>query len=231
VLANAPYATPPNAQKFQETYFLYEYPKEEDITAAQKTYIANYIDQFETALLADDFGTSTRTYTNFIDLSSFVDYFILNELFRNVDAYRLSTFLQKDRDGKLAMGPVWDFDIAYDNGDRIPMDDWIINYNNHVSYDAWMVHFWWPRLMQDPQFKAAVKVRWNSLRSNELSTTQLLQLVDGTAEMLKDNGAVARNYKVWDKGIGVDYNASVNDLKSFLQERTTWMDNTIALFP
>lgn len=231
VLSNAPYDYPYHPLKFRETYFLYEYPKEEDITAAQKTYIANYIDQFETALLADDFGTSTRTYTNYIDLSSFVDYFIINELFRNVDAYRLSTFLQKDRDGKLAMGPVWDFDIAYDNGGRVPMNNWVINYNSYVFSDAWMVHFWWTRLMQDPQFKAAVKVRWNNLRSDKLSNTRLLQLVDATAQTLKENGAVARNYKVWDKGIGVDYDASINNLKSFLQERSAWMDNTIALFP
>lgn len=231
LLAFAPYGSPYHAQKYLETYFLYEYPKEEEITPTQKTYIANYIDQFETALLADNFATSTRTYTNFIDLSSFVDYFILNELFRNVDAYRLSTYLSKDRDGKLAMGPIWDLDIAYDNGDRIPMDDWIINYNNHVSSDAWMVHFWWPRLMQDPQFKTAVKVRWNSLRSNQLSNTKLTQLVDETAQLLKENGAVTRNYKVWDKGIGVDYDASVNSLKNFLQQRATWMDNTISLFP
>ena len=231
LLAFAPYGSPYHPQKFLETYFLYEYPKEEDITATQKTYIANYIDQFETALLTDDFATSTRTYTNFIDLSSFVDYFILNELFRNVDAYRLSTYLSKDRDGKLSMGPIWDLDIAYDNGDRIPMDDWIINYNNHVFSDAWMVHFWWPRLMQDPQFKAAVKVRWNSLRSNQLSNTKLTQLIDETAQLLKENGAVTRNYKVWDKGIGVDYDASISGLKDFLQQRTTWMDNTISLFP
>jgi len=231
VLSINPYGAPYHPQKFLETYFLYEYPKEEDITAAQKVYIANYIDQFETALLTDDFGTSTRTYTNFIDLSSFVDYFILNELFRNVDAYRLSTFLSKDRDGKLAMGPIWDLDIAYDNGNRIPMDDWVINYNKHVFNDAWMVHFWWPRLMQDPQFKAAVKVRWNSLRSNELSNAKLLQLIDDTVQMLGENGAVLRNYKVWDKGIGVDYVASIINLENFLQERAAWMDNTIALFP
>jgi len=86
-------------------------------------------------------------------------------------------------------------------------------------------------LMQDPQFKSAVKVRWNSLRSNELSTTKLLQLVDVTALMLKENGAVTRNYKVWDQGIGVDYDASINDFKTFLQDRASWMDNTIALFP
>ena len=230
VLANAAFGPPYHPLKYLETYFLYEYPKEEDITVAQKQYIANYIDQFETALLTDNFATDTRTYTNYIDLASFVDYFILTELSRNVDAYRLSTFLQKDRDGKLAMGPIWDLDIAYDNGGRIPVNDWVANYNSHVSNDAWMVHFWWPRLMQDPQFKAAVKSRWNELRLDKLSDSKLVQLVDDTARLLTTSGAATRNYRVWDKNIGVSFSGAVTNLKTFLVERANWMNSTIAQF-
>jgi spore coat protein CotH len=226
----APFGAPYHSQKYLETYFLYEYPKEADITANQKAYIASYIDQFEAALLADDFTTSVRTYTKFIDQSSFIDYFIINELCRNVDAYRLSTYLQKDRDGKLAMGPVWDFDIGFDNGGRIPMNDWVINYNKYVLNDPWMVHFWWTRLLSDPLFKAAVKQRWTSLRADQLSTSKLLQRVDDTASLLKENGAVKRNYEKWDQNIGVNYDASVNAMKTFLQQRAEWMDATISQF-
>jgi spore coat protein CotH len=215
---------------YLETYFLYEYPKFDKITAAQKEYIADYVDQFETALLTDDFESADRTYTDFIDTETFVDYFILNELFRNVDAYRLSTYLHKDRDGKLAMGPIWDFDIGFDNGERIPIDDWVINYNQHVSSDAWMMPFWWPRLMEDPQFRTAVKERWNSLRSGQLSDGALLQLIDNTAMSLKESGAVKRNYDKWDQGIGVDYDGSVNSMKNFLQQRAAWMNGVISQF-
>jgi hypothetical protein len=230
LLTSAPYGPPYHSQKYLETYFLYEYPKATDITQVQKDYIANYINQFETALINDNFSLSTRTYTNFIDGDSFVDFFILNELCRNVDAYRLSTYLQKDRDGKLAMGPVWDMDIAFDNGDRIPINDWVINYNKIVTNDAWMMPFWWPRLLEDPQFKAKVKQRWTSLRSSQLSNTNLSLLVDNTATYLKSNGAVKRNYDKWDKGIGVDYNVSVENLKRFLTERAAWMDGAIGQF-
>jgi hypothetical protein len=230
LISFAPYGAPYHPQQYLETYFLYEYPKEADITPNQKTYIANYIDQFETALLADDFSTSARTYTNFIDQSSFIDYFIINELCRNVDAYRLSTYLQKDRDGKLAMGPVWDFDIGFDNGGRVPMNDWVMNYNNFVSNDPWMVPFWWQRLLSDPLFKTALKQRWTSLRTDQLSTTKLLQRVDDTATLLKESGAAKRNYDKWDQGIGVNYDASVSAMKSFLQQRAQWMDATISQF-
>jgi len=224
------YGPPYHPQKYLETYFLYEYPDASDITGTQKQYIANYMDQFETALLTDNFTTTTRTYTNFIDRSTFVDYFIINELCRNVDAYRLSTYLQKDRDGKLAMGPVWDFDIGFDNGGRIPMNDWVINYNRHVASDAWMMPFWWPRLMEDQQFRAEVKQRWQALRANALSNATLSALVSNTADYLKANGAVRRNYDKWDQGIGVNYDQSVSDLRQFLQQRAAWMDSKIGSF-
>ncbi|MFZ5973306.1 MAG: CotH kinase family protein [Bacteroidota bacterium] len=230
LLTFPPYGAPYHPQQYLETYFLYEYPKAEDITPAQKEYIAGYIDQFETALLSDHFSGSERTYTDYIDVSSFVDYFLLNELFRNVDAYRLSTYLHKDRDGKLNMGPVWDLDIAFDNGERIPANDWVVNYNQHVSNDAWMLPFWWPRLLEDAQFKTAVKTRWTSLRATQLSNSNLVARVEEAAQYLKTNGAVARNYEVWDQGIGVNYDASINSLKNFLQQRANWMDQTIGSF-
>jgi hypothetical protein len=225
-----PYGPPYHPQMPLETYFLYEYPKAGNITAAQKAYISKYIHDFETALINDDFNTQTRTYTDYIDISTFVDYFLINELCRNVDAYRLSTFLQKDRNGKLEMGPVWDMNIGFDGGGRIPMNDWVINYNNHVSGDAWMMPFWWPRLMEDPLFRAAIKARWTSLRSGPLNDILISRLVDDTANFLKTNGAIQRNYEKWDQGIGVDYDASVGSLKSFLQQRASWMDGVIGGF-
>jgi len=221
-----PYGAPYHPQMFLETYFLYEYPKASEINEAQKAYIQDYIDAFETALLADDFSTDVRTYTDYIDLDSFIDHFILNEVCRNVDAFRLSTYLQKDRTGKLAMGPVWDLNIGFDSGDRIPWDDWVINYNNHVFQDGWMMLFWWPRLMEDPIFREALKTRWAALRSEVLSTGSILGLVDETVAYLQDNGAVDRNYDRWD-GVFVDYDASIQSLKDFLEFRVEWMDGEI----
>ena len=221
------YQPPYHAQQFLETYFTYEYPKAEEITAAQKNYIADYVDKFETALLADNFATTTRTYTQYIDLASFVDYFLVTELCRNVDAYRISTFLQKDRDGKLAMGPVWDMNQGFDEGGRIPMNDWVANYNVHVKNDPWMVPFWWPRLLTDPVFKQAVKARWQDLRRGAWSATSLQQTVDEGVQVLNKNGAVARNYKLWDQGIGIKHEQSVQNLKSYMTERASWIDGQV----
>lgn len=225
-----PYDPPYHPNQYLETYFLYEYPKAENIIDAQKAYIQGYIHDFETALLLDDFTTEIRTYTDYIDLNSFVDYFIINEVCRNVDAYRLSTYMYKDRGGKLNMGPIWDMNIGYDSGDRVPLDDWVINYNQFVSRDAWMMPFWWPRLMEDPIFRSALKTRWTGLRSSVLSTDELLNIVDQTAGYLQENGAVNRNYTIWDAGLGVDYEPSIESLKSYLESRTQWMDGVISSF-
>jgi hypothetical protein len=223
-----PFGEPYHSNMYLETYFLYEYPKDRNISEAQKAYIQFYIDGFESALLNDDFSTDQRTYTDYIDLESFVDFFIINELTRNVDAYRLSTYMYKDRGEKLRMGPVWDLDIGYFSGDRIPMDDWVIHYNSYVDRDAWMLPFWWTRLMEDPLFRTALKARWNELRMGVLSNEQLQWKVDEAVHYLELNGAVERNYQRWDQGSGFDYQAQIEMLKSYLRNRSQWMDGAIS---
>ena len=225
-----PYRAPYHALQYLETYFLYEYPKASVITDPQKQYIQEYIHDFETALLNDDFSTDNRTYTDYIDLDSFVDFFIINELCRNIDGYRLSTYMYKDKGEKLKMGPVWDFNIGFDTGDRIPWDDWVINYASYVPQDAWMTPFWWPRLMEDPVFRESVNIRWMELRSGALSNLSILNLVDESAGYLFKNRANFRNYDKWDPRGTVDYTGSINDLKDYLNFRLEWMDGEIVGF-
>jgi hypothetical protein len=223
----SPYGSTNN--KYLETYFLYEYPDADVINTVQKTYIQNYMNGFETALLTDDFSSDIRTYTKYIDRKSFIDYFILSEVCGNIDAYRLSTYMYKNRGEKLKMGPVWDLNIGYNLQDRVPFNDWIINYNTYVTADDWMLPFWWKRLMEDPQFRSELKVRWTELRANVLSTVDVLGLTNETAEYLTTNNAITRNFTKW-TGIPVNYSGSVNDLNTWLRNRLEWMDSKILAF-
>lgn len=226
----SPYGPPFHDKKYLETYFLYEYPDAKRITANQKKYIQSYIDDFETAFILDDFDKGECRYLNYIDVASFVDYFLLNELCGNIDAYRLSTYLQKNKNDKLAMGPIWDMDIGFNIGDRIPKDDWIINYNKHVDRDAWMLVFWWPKLLQHEDFQTEVKIRWQDLRKKELSDLNLMAIIDSTTTYLKKNNALKRNFELWDKNALKNYDANILDLKSYLKRRAAWMDKKISQF-
>lgn len=226
LMTTSPYG--PNG-KYLETYFLYEYPDAEVINAAQKTYIQNYLNGFETALLTDEFNTDKRTYTKYIDRKSFIDFFILNEVCGNIDAYRLSTYMYKNSGEKLKMGPVWDLNIGYNLQNRVPFDDWIMNYNTYITADAWMVPFWWKRLMEDPQFRSELKVRWTELRANVLSTVNVLGLTNETAEYLTTNDAISRNFSKW-TGIPVNYSGSLNEMNTWLRNRLEWMDSKILAF-
>ncbi len=84
-----------------------------------------------------------------------------------------------------------------------------------------------PRLLEDPQFRTKVKTRWQTLRKGALSSTAMIQLVETASQLLTSNGAVKRNYTLWDKGQTVNHAIAINNLKQFLENRSNWMDQKI----
>jgi len=95
-------------------------PKGPDLHPAQRTYIEEHIGMFENLLVGDDFSDPSSGYSQFIDVQSFVDLSLANELSKNIDGYRLSTFFFKEKDsdgGKIVMGPWWDYNLALGNAD------------------------------------------------------------------------------------------------------------------
>lgn len=228
----------------EETYILYEDPKWEDITDPQKAYIEQYIYDFERALLNDDFSDidAPRDYEKYIDVSSFVDYLILNELAKNADAYRISTFMHKDRGGKLKMGPIWDFNLSQGNdfgGYRQQPELWIHEYNQYIPEDTWLIPFWWERLMEDPKFRRQVRVRWQALRQIELSDAALFGLIDEIQSYLTNDRAIERNFLRWDilgvevwgnNFVGQTYEEDVDFMRQWYTQRLAWLDAEIATF-
>ena len=107
----------------------------------------------------------------FIDVNSFVDYFIMQEITKNVDGYRLSTFMYKQRDsdgGKLFMGPLWDFNLGFGNANYCTQgnpEGFVLDFNQVCPDDYWLIPFWWKRLFQDEAFSDRVAARWTELRS------------------------------------------------------------------
>lgn len=232
---------PYGEKRGEETYFLYEDPAPEDITEQQKEYIQNYMHDFETALLNDTDGDfdGEYTFTDYADPDSFVDFFLINELAHNADAYRLSTFMYKDRGGKLNMGPVWDFNLSLGNDEqefRRSPETWIYQYNTYLN-DLWLVPFWWESLTEIPVFREMVKQRWDELRANDWSNASLHQLITDLTQPLIEDGAVDRNFERWEvlgvaiwgnHFVGQTYDDEMQYMRNWLDQRLAWMDAEIS---
>jgi len=230
---------PPSATIGQEINFLYEEPDAEDITTEQKIYISNYMAQFEDALASDDFTDPVLGYTTYIDVDSFIDFFLLNELSNNVDGYRLSTFMYKDKNEKLEIGPIWDFNLAFGNADYCSGGEtnvWAYKFNERCSEDFWQVPFWWNRFLQDPEFVARLKDRWNSLRGGVLPNGSINSKVDGYSTTLNKAGSINSNFDTWNilgtyiwpnKFIGSSHSDEIGYLKNWTTDRLSWLDGAI----
>jgi len=232
---------PPDATKGQKVYFQFEYPKGEDIVTAQKTYIQNYVKQFEDALASDQYNDPNTGWTKYADMSSFVDYLIMNELTKNPDAYRLSTFIYKKKDsdgGKLFMGPIWDFNLGFGNVNYCTQGTptgLVIDFNSICPEDGWQIPFWWKKLWSDATFRVALTDRWTSLRQNKFSNASVLGYVDSLTTVLNVE-AQQRNFQRWPVlGVYVwpnyrfdiaTYNGEVAWLKTWIQDRMSYLDAT-----
>jgi hypothetical protein len=237
------YSHYPSNLRGDKSYFQYEYPKPSNITDAQKAYIREEFHKFENTLMGNSFADPEWGYRRHIDVASFVDNFILNELSKNVDAYRLSAYFQKDRDdryGKIVNAPVWDFDLAWFNADYgggNVHNDWQYKYGGDYAGDvpaSFITPFWWRRFMEDPDYVEHVNCRYFTLRSNGniLEKRKIYNLIDSVASSL--NEAQQRNFQRWPVlGVYVwpnpephepTYQGEVDKLKAFIDRRVEWLD-------
>ena len=219
--------------------FLYTYPKSSEISNDQKNYIKNYINDFEEALLSSNFQDPELGYQKYIDIDSFVDFLILNEISKNIDAYRISTFMHKDKNQKLKMGPIWDFNLGFGNVNYCDAElesGWSYKFNDVCGGDNWKVPFWWNRLFEDPAFVSKLKNRWSDLRTNVLSDQNLQDRIDEITNFLIEHNAPRRNFDKWtiigkyvwpNNYIGNNYGEEISYLKNWLEKRVKWMDEEI----
>jgi hypothetical protein len=208
-------------------------PDRTEITQEQMNWIKGYINEFEAALYGPNFTDSNDGYAKYIDVGSFIDTHILVELTKNIDGFRLSTYMFKDRNGKLNMGPVWDYNLSLGNADYL--QGWMPTgwYYDQLSDSDYP---WWRRLFQDPEFQLRYADRWFVLRQNLLGTDMLLQNIDDIVELLGE--AQVRNFERWNIlgtyvwpnwFIAQTYQEEIDWMKDWLQKRLTWMDSQIGV--
>nr|WP_319265607.1 CotH kinase family protein [uncultured Draconibacterium sp.] len=208
------------------TYYQYEEPEAEDISSQQANYIQDYIDAFETAVYNEDFDP-LEGYQSYANINSFIDYIIMNELSKNVDGYRLSTFLYKDKNEKLNAGPLWDFNLAFGNADYYyGWETTGLQVYADLGEDEWQNPFWWKGLLRDQYFTKALKCRWEELSTAQLSNNSIEQVVDSLVNVLDE--PAERNFLRWpvlgeyvwpNYYVAQTYNSEISWLKHWIVER------------
>lgn len=198
------------------------------LTEVQRSYIEDDISKFEKALYSFDSADKKLGYPSFIDVKSFVDYFIINEFTMNSDAARLSTYFYKDIRGKMKVA-VWDFNSSFDN------------YTPSMSEPHTLMmanKFWHEYLLKDKKFVDTVVKRYRQLRKTFLSDEYLLNYVDETIAYL--GPAIDRNYERWgytfleendilepSERNPRNYEEAVKQLKDMIVERGAYLDENI----
>ena len=219
--------------------FQYFDPSGEDLVSQQQTYIKNFINSVNASISSTAFANPETGYAKYIDVPSFIDNMLISELGLNVDGFRFSTYMYKDKDskgGKLVLGPLWDFNLAYGNVDyndavETPNDAYSWTENNGWLYLDFRM-YWFPKLMSDPNFQNKMKTRWDSLRDDELSNARITFLIDSMAASYGESHI--RNFQRWpilseyvwpNQYVGGSYSAEVAWFKNWIITRANWMDS------
>ena len=216
-------------------------PNESDITREQQSWIRNYMSDFEDALYGSDFDDPQNGYEKYINVDSFIDHFLHTELLKEIDGYRLSTFMYKDRNEKLIMGPVWDYNLSLGIGNYL--EGWLPQgwYYIQASNDCFVgcgVRDWYLRLMQDENYMKRMQERWWELRQGVFSRDHLFGMIDNNVELLRESQA--RDFQKWPRlgqyvwpnwYVGNTWMEEVAWMRNWLDQRISWMDNQMGLPP
>lgn len=223
-------------------HMVYVYPKADTIEPQQKTYIQQFFNQFEGALYGGNFADTTVGYAHYISTRSFIDYFIVNELSRNVDGFKKSRYFYKEKDdangtlGKLKAGPVWDFDWAWN-------DIWDCSYFQAQDGSGWS-HLindcgpdvnapgYYVRLLQDTNFANKLYCRWTELRGTILDTSYLFHFIDSVQQRV--NEGQQRHFQLYnilgqvtgtpEVNPAYSFPGEIDSLKTWIVRRINWLD-------
>lgn len=201
----------------------------EEPTEAQFAYAKQYFKDFEDALEVGDYSEATG-YRKYIDVKSFVDYYIVQELTKNVDGnLRLSSFLTKEVGKKLEMYHMWDFDLTMGVASYFTSSIGNGPENFYIKDSKWYAY-----LFKDPKFVKEVQDRWAELYPQ---LAAIPDFIDQQASYLEK--AAARNFEVWDvtkldSSAGwVEYKPKgsweneLEYLKDFYTRRLAWLDSAL----
>lgn len=201
------------------------YPDEDEISPRQNTYIRNYMRDFENVLFGDNFMDQDKGYRKWVDSLSLANWFIGTEVSANIDGYYSTYFYKNKQDSLIYWGPMWDYDIAYGNDERIR--NTLNNLMTDVGYGQ--TKAWINRMWNDPWFGALVNRRYKEVLEQGL-VDHMLNTIDSISDLLQESQTL--NYNKW--GIRTkmyheivlysSYHQYVNDLKNFIIDHCDYLE-------
>jgi hypothetical protein len=212
---------------------VYTDPERDGLSYGRAYWISEYVSRFERRLYSDRLRDRRHGYRRYLDLDAAVDFVLLNELFRNADTFRNSTYMHKSAGEKLALGPLWDFDHALGNDpdpDFNSLTGW--QYLSRGSYR------WIERLYADPGFCRQMVTRWGELRDKGI-VRHIRRTIDSGADRLA--AAQERNFSRWPvfrteavypadprtSAPPANYAEAVDYLKWWVRQRAKWIDKNV----
>ena len=199
-------------------------PDDNEITSQQSQYIKNY------------FNTMEQQWSTYLDLNSFLRHFLVGELSGNTDTY-WSVYMYKERnDSKLYTGPVWDFDLAFNNDKRIyPVNqktDYI--YRSGGSCAGKMKTFVDNIVVSNNAAKQQLLQIWDEVRQAGLTETNVVSFIDDWEQQLQQSQRL--NFLRWPilsqrvhqnpQALG-SYAKEVDVVRQYMKERIAWMDKKL----
>lgn len=205
------------------------YPDEDDIKPSQTTYISQYVRAFENRIAGGRYLDPELGYRRMIDSTSFADWYIATEVSANIDGFYSIYFYKDQNDSLLYWGPLWDYDIAYNNDSRKPgtadkmMSD--IGYGDATN--------WVNRMWDDPWFSSLINRRYKELLDQGL-VDYMLQIVDSIDNLIEPSREL--NYEKWgirrrmyhEIVLYSSYDQYVTDLKNFITQHTEYLRTAFA---
>jgi len=216
-----------------EQPFVFSEPSEAEIQPEQYIYMRDLIDELGDALVQPNFTNPVtgRHYDQIVDVDSFIDHHILNVFTKNPDAFRLSGYFHKDRDGLLMAGPIWDFDRTMGCADdsRAGNPTWWDPSNETNDCTFVFEHGLWLGFFNDPVFRTRYFQRWDDLLLSDLSLASVGAVIDDMEAELAE--AAPRNFSAWPgyPPRGGSFESEVNMLRVWVQDRHAWVTNCLAL--
>ena len=165
--------------------------------------------KFEQTIAAPD---GPGDYASLLDVDSLIDWFLVHEITHNYEPqHPKSCFFHRGADGRIAAGPLWDFDWAYDHDP--PATD-VLRLREMM---------WFPHLFKDPAFRARVVARWQAVKVAHVDT--LPAYLDALAAGISDS--VAADLRLWPCDDDIRCRSDAAVLKRWLTERIPALDAAI----